>query len=176
MSAARTNSSKWMAPEIAHVMYQRALAVGILFGALSLGLAFFKDTRTQFFHSYLLGFMFWLGISLGSMAFLMIQHLTGGKWGMVIRRQLEAAMKVLPLMGVLIVPIFFGAKSLYVWASNPNADAHIKDITSTYLKIGGSAHFLFLDGFIGRAVLYFIIWFLLARTLARGPMRTAGTS
>jgi len=28
-----------MAPEIAHVMYQRALAVGILFGALSLGLA-----------------------------------------------------------------------------------------------------------------------------------------
>src|SRR5205823_2079541 len=121
MSAARTNSSKWMAPEIAHVMYQRALAVGILFGALSLGLAFFKDTRAQFFHSYLLGFMFWLGISLGSMAFLMIQHLTGGKWGMVIRRQLEAAMKVLPLMGVLIVPIFFGAKSLYVWASNPNA-------------------------------------------------------
>jgi hypothetical protein len=62
MSAARTNSSKWMAPEIAHVMYQRALAVGVIFGVASLLLAFFKDTRAQFFHSYLLGFMFWLGI------------------------------------------------------------------------------------------------------------------
>src|SRR5215471_8279923 len=103
MSAARTNSSKWMAPEIAHVMYQRALAVGILFGAVSLGLAIFPDTRVQFFHSYLVGFMFWLGITLGSMAFLMIQHLTGGAWGMVIRRPMEAAIKVLPLMAILFV-------------------------------------------------------------------------
>ena len=169
MSAARTSSSKWMAPELAHVMYQRALAVGVLFGALALGLAIFPDTRAQFFHSYLIGFMFWLGISLGSMAFLMIQHLTGGMWGMVIRRPLEAAMRVLPLMGLLVIPIFFGMKSLYVWA-NPEEvakDHHLIDITGTYLKVGGSPHFLFLDGFIGRAIFYFIVWFLLAWTLSR---------
>jgi hypothetical protein len=171
MSAAHTNGSNWMAPEIAQVMYQRSLAVGLLFGAVSLGLAFFPTTRDQFFHSYLLGFMFWLGISLGSMAFLMIQHLTGGAWGMVIRRPLEAAMKVLPLMGLLVVPIFFGMRSLYVWANTDlvqsGTDKHLKDITSTYLKVGGTSHFLYLDGFIGRAILYFIVWFLLARTLSR---------
>jgi hypothetical protein len=111
--------------------------------------------------------MFWLGISLGSMAFLMIQHLTGGAWGMVIRRQLEAAMNVLPLMALMVIPIFFGAKSLYVWASNPNADAQMKRITGTYLTVGGSAKYLFLNGFIGRAILYFVIWFLLAWTLSR---------
>src|SRR5690242_10675982 len=108
MSAARTNSAEWMAPEIAHVMYQRALAVGILFGAVSLGLATFPYTRGQFFHSYLLGFMFWLGITLGSMVFLMIQHLTGGAWGMVIRRPLEASMRVLPLMAFLVILVIVG--------------------------------------------------------------------
>ncbi len=169
MTAARTDNSKWMAPEVAHTAYQRSLSVGLLFGALSLGLAIFPDTRNQFFHSYLLGFMFWLGISLGSMAFLMIQHLTGGAWGMVIRRPLEAAVKVLPLMGLLVIPIFFGMKSLYIWARPEDVakDHHLMDITREYLKVAGTGHFLFLDGFIGRAVLYFIIWLLLARTLAR---------
>ena len=57
--------------------------------------------------------MLWLGASLGSMAFLMIQHLTGGKWGMVMRRQLEAAVKMLPLMAVLFIPILVGMPYLY---------------------------------------------------------------
>ncbi len=82
-------------------------------GVVSLIAAILQPTREQFFHSYLLGFMLWLGASLGSMAFLMIQHLTGGMWGMVIRRQLEAAMKVLPLMAVLFVPIWIGMPYLY---------------------------------------------------------------
>ena len=80
MTLVPTNRSQWMAPEVAQTIYQRSLAVGVIFGAVSLGLAFFHDTRAQFFHSYLLGFMFWLGLSLGSLAFLMIQYLTGGKW------------------------------------------------------------------------------------------------
>jgi hypothetical protein len=174
MTAARTNSSKWMAPEIAHVMYQRALAVGILFGALSLGLAFFPATREQFFHSYLLGFMFWLGISLGSMAFLMIQHLTGGMWGMVIRRQLEAAIRVLPLMAVLFIPLIAGLPYLYSgdgtshgWFNAVKSDGHLWDLSREYMMRGGTAQFLFLNGFIGRAVVYFIIWLLIAWTLVR---------
>lgn len=167
MSPAPTNNSRWMAPQVAHTIYQRSLAVGLLFGAASLALALFPDTRTQFFHSYLLGFMFWLGITLGSMAFLMIYHLTGGAWGAVIRRPMEAAIKTLPLMALMVIPLLVGVKHIYIWASHPDATAHIKDITHTYLKIGGSGHFLFLDGVIGRAVLYFIIWGLVARTLVR---------
>src|SRR6185437_5427 len=169
MSAARTNSSRWMAPEIAHVVYQRALAVGILFGVGSLILAVLPQTREQFFHSYLLGFMFWLGITLGSMAFLMIQHLTGGAWGMVIRRPAEAAIKTLPMLALMVIPIFVGAKSLYVWARPEEIlkDAHLKSITADYLKVWGTWHFLFVDGIIGRAVVYFIIWGLVGRTLVK---------
>jgi hypothetical protein len=174
MSAARTNSSRWMAPEIAHVIYQRALAVGILFGAVSLGLAIFPDTRAQFFHSYLLGFMFWLGITLGSMAFLMIQHLTGGAWGMVIRRPLEAAMRVLPLMAFLVIPVIVGIPHLYSgdatahgWFNAVQSDGHLYQLAKQYMMRGGTGQFLFLDGFIGRAILYFIIWLLMAWTLTR---------
>src|SRR5437870_8247230 len=113
MSAVRTNPAEFVAPQAVNAIQQRSLGIGLLFGVASLILALMSATREQFFHSYLLGFMLWLGIALGCMAFLMIQHLTGGMWGMAIRRQLEAAMKTLPLMGLLFVPIIFGMRHLY---------------------------------------------------------------
>jgi hypothetical protein len=157
---ARMNNTEFAAPEIVNTIYQRSLGVGMLFGVAALIAAMVKPTREQFFHSYLLGFMLWLGVTLGSMAFLMIQHLTGGKWGMVIRRQLEAAMKTLPLMAVLFIPIIAGMKHLYVW-TNPAAvakDTQLQRITQSYLTS---------NGFIGRAVGYFAIWLVLAFILNR---------
>ena len=64
--------------------------------------------RAQFFHSYLFAFTFWAGIAIGSLALLMLQHLTGGGWGLVIRRVLEASTRTLPLMALLFVPIIAG--------------------------------------------------------------------
>ena len=58
---------------------------------------------------------FWLGVALGSMALLMVQHLSGGAWGVVIRRPLEAAVSTLPAMAVLFLPIALGMHSLYQW-------------------------------------------------------------
>jgi hypothetical protein len=60
-------------------------------------------------------FHFWIGITLGSLALLMLQHLTGGAWGLVIRRVLEASTRTLPLMLILFVPIIFGLKHIYPW-------------------------------------------------------------
>jgi hypothetical protein len=170
---ARMKNTEFAAPEIVNTLYQRSLGVGLLFGLFSLIAAVVPVPawREQFFHSYLLGFMLWLGVTLGSMAFLMIQHLTGGKWGMVIRRQLEAAMKTLPLMAVLFIPIIVGMPYLYSgnhegqrgWL-NPNpqpitpADKHAYAMSHTYLT-----H----NGYIGRAVLYFAIWLALAFLLSR---------
>ena len=105
-----------------NAIQQRSLGVGLLFGVASLIVALIPSTREQFFHSYLLGFMLWLGISLGSMAFLMIQHLTGGKWGMVIRRQLEAAMNTLPsarLTTSMAPSRSFNTSPLIGWESCP---------------------------------------------------------
>ena len=161
MSAARITNRELMAPEVTQTIYQRSLGVGIIFGVISIIIAVaFQSLRDQFFRAYLLGFMFWLGISLGSMAFLMIQHLTGGKWGMVIRRQLEAAMKVLPLMAALFVPIAVaGIPHLYgAWLHPDPKDTHLVMMSRTYLTT---------TGYICRAVIYFVIWLGLAFVLNR---------
>ena len=170
MSAVRTNSREFAAPEVAHTILQRSLGVGLLFGVASLILALIPSTREQFFHSYLIGFMLWLGVSLGSMAFLMIQHLTGGQWGMVIRRPLEAAMNVLPLMAVLFIPIAAaGLPHLYSgnheavggwpgWLHYQGPDEHLRMMSQSYLSVGG---------YIGRAVIYFAFWIGLAFVLTR---------
>src|SRR5260370_21875434 len=71
---------------------------------------------TQFFRAYLAAYQFYLGIALGCFAILMVYHLTGGAWGFLIRRILEAGMRTLPLLAVLFVPIALGVSYLYVWS------------------------------------------------------------
>ena len=84
-----------------------ALLVGVAF-IIILAIGALLDPP-QFFHSYVFAFSFWAGISVGSLALLMLQHLTGGGWGLVIRRVLEAATRTLPLVLILFVPIVLGA-------------------------------------------------------------------
>jgi len=108
---------------------------------------------TQFYRSYLVGYFFWFGISLGSLALLMVQHATGGAWGMVIRRILEAGSRTLPYMAVLFLPIVFGIPSLYEW------DDATKLAHDVILQ---KKHFYLNAPFwIARAVLYFAIWNLM---------------
>lgn len=104
----------------------------------------------QFFRSYLVGYFFWFGISLGSLALLMVQHLTGGAWGIVIRRILEAGSRTLPFMAVLFIPIFFGMPSLYLW-DDPSKVAH--DVILQKKQLWLNAPF-----WIARVVIYFAIW------------------
>src|SRR6202051_4738138 len=134
MSAVHTNTTEFRVPEAVNAISQRSLGIGLLFGVASLIFALVPATREQFFHSYLLGFMLWLGVALGCMAFLMIQHLTGGKWAMVIRRHLEAGMKTLPLMAVLFIPIVLGMSHLYgAWLKPNPADKHLVELSHSYL-------------------------------------------
>src|SRR5216110_1956482 len=76
----------------------------------------------DFFVAYLFGHFFFLGLSLGSLALLMIHHLTAGDWGYAVRRFLESAVSNLPLLALLFVPIFFGLRHLYPW-TNPSVMA-----------------------------------------------------
>jgi hypothetical protein len=158
MTTASASQLELKTPPVAQQMQTRSLIVGVIFSAISLIFAFMAPD--QFFHAYLIGYMLWLGMSLGCLAWLMIQYMTGGAWGMVIRRPLEAGTKVLPLMAALFVPLIPGMKYLYVW-SRPEDVAksqHLKDITATYL----STNF-----WIARAVLYFLIWIGLSLLLNR---------
>ena len=98
-----------------------ALIIGVVFSALTI-FEFFLDP-TQFFRAYMVGFLCVLGLGLGSLACLMLQYMTGGAWGMVIRRQLEAGARTMPVVTLLFVPLLFGIHSLYEWA-DPAKVAH----------------------------------------------------
>ena len=82
------------------------LMVGAGLGVVSLIGEF--AAPAQFFPAYLYAWLFWLGIALGSLGIAMLHHLTGGGWGFVIRRILEAAFSTLPLLALLFIPLLFG--------------------------------------------------------------------
>jgi hypothetical protein len=167
MSAATTPHLDLTAPEVVRKISQRSLVIGVVFGVIAVVLALKQPD--QFYRAYLLGFMCWLGVALGSMAILMIRHLTGGGWGTVIRRILGAAMRTLPLLFVLFIPIFFGIHRLYIWAqpldkiADKRLREHLEQITHTYLTV---------NGFILRAIFYFAIWNLLSFLLSYWSKQT----
>jgi hypothetical protein len=102
-----------------------------------------------FWQSYLIAYVFWMGITLGSLAVLMIQYLSGGAWGLVARRVLEASTRNLPLMVLLFVPIAWKVPELYAWARPEAAADPIIQIKAAYLQPG----FFYL-----RAALFFLVW------------------
>jgi hypothetical protein len=169
MSAA-ANHLDLTAPPVVNKLAQRLLIVGIVFSVIALATAFLMPNgRDEFYRAYLLSFMDWLGVALGSMAILMIRHLTGGGWGMVIRRILGAAMRTVPLLAVLFIPIIFGMHHLYIWAqpldqvADKHLREHLENITRTYLTT---------TGFVYRAVFYFAIWNLLSFLLSKWSKET----
>ena len=167
MSAATTPHLDLTAPEVVKKISQRSLAIGAVFSVIALVLAFIRPG--EFYRAYLLGFMCWLGVALGSMAILMIRHLTGGGWGTVIRRILGAAMRTLPLLAILFIPVIVGIRRLYIWAQpleniqDKHLREHLEQLTRTYLTV---------NGFIIRAVFYFAIWNLLSFLLSKWSKQT----
>src|ERR1700752_453110 len=167
MSAVPVNRLDLTPPPVVKTIAQRSLIVGVVFGIVAGILAFVRPE--QFYRAYLLGFMCWLGVALGSMAILMIRHLTGGGWGMVIRRILGAAMRTVPLLALLFIPVLLGMHKLYIWAqpldqiADKHLREHLEDITKTYLTT---------NGFILRAIFYFAIWNLLSYLLSHWSKQT----
>lgn len=150
-----------MASDAAFARVQRTGArAGAVILAVSIGLAIVTGAGAeQFFRSYLVAFMFWLAVALGSLAILMLQHLTGGAWGLVIRRHLEAATRTMPMLTLAFVPILFGIRPLYIWA-RPEV---VADDPALQMK----ALYLNVPFFIGRAVFYLLVWNFLSYLLNR---------
>ncbi len=134
-----------------------ALLFGVVLSVLSVIGAFFSPG--DFYRSYLLGYLLWIGITLGSMAIVMLQYLTGGAWGVISRRILESATQTLPLLIVLFIPICFGLHYLYDW-SHP-------DLVRQEEVLRHRSGYLNVPFFIVRAAIYFVIWGLLAYFLTK---------
>jgi hypothetical protein len=105
---------------------------------------------SQFFQSYLMGYMLCLGTTLGCLALGMLHQLSGGAWGVVLRRPIGAAARVLPLLTLLFLPILFGMKHLYIW-THPETVAvdEVLRHKQPYLNV---------PFFVVRAAIYFLVW------------------
>lgn len=125
-----------------------ALAVGVAALVLCVLGAFFSPAH--FLRAYLLGYVFWIGITLGCLAIVMLHHLSGGGWGLIIRRVLESATRTLPLMAVLFLPIAIGVQRLYVWARP-------EEVTRSPILLH-KAPYLNVGFFLMRAGFYFAVW------------------
>ena len=111
----------------------------------------------QFLRSWLFAELFWTGVAIGCLSLLMINHLTGGAWGAVIRRLAEAGARTMPVLAVLFLPIAVGLPHIYEWA-RPEAVAAdpVLRMKQPYLNV---------PFFLLRSAFYFIVWSVLARVL-----------
>lgn len=138
------------------------LAVGGLVLTLAGGIVW--DPRRALF-SYLVAFVYWLGIALGTLILLGSFHAAAARWPVVLRRFLESVGQSLPLFVLLFVPIAAGAKLLFPWA-DPSAlqgeAAHLAHHKAPYLN---------LPFFVVRAVVYFVVWILVAHLLRAWSVR-----
>ncbi|GAB4111601.1 MAG: hypothetical protein Fur005_07470 [Roseiflexaceae bacterium] len=117
----------------------------------------------QFFHSFIFAFFFWMTVTIGASIVLMIQHLTGGVWGLMLRRMLEAAIANMPLMLGAFAVIVLGMGYLYEW-SHPEAVAE-----SEILQL--KAPYLNTPFFIIRGVIYFAVFILIGTILNRWSLQ-----
>ncbi len=135
-----------------------AVAFVLIAGVLYLVGALPMPVR-QLFLSYLVGYCFWLSVALGCLVILMLQHLTGGAWGIVLRRVLESGTRTLAILALLFLPFFGGLFALYEWT-----DPAIVQHNAT---LQHKAIYLNVPFFIARAVGYFVLWLVLTYLLNR---------
>src|SRR5947199_2212777 len=129
-------------------LFVRSLGAGVVLSVLSLVGAFVDPG--DFFRSYLMGYLFWLGVALGALGIIMMQYLTAGAWGVMTRRTLESATRTMPLLAVLFIPIAIGIPSLYDWA-------HPELVNKEYV-LHHRAGYMNPQMFIVRPVRYFATW------------------
>jgi len=129
-------------PELRHLQRPLLVAGVVGLGVSALGGLF---NPTQFFQSYLMAYMLCLGTTLGCLALGMVHQLSGGAWGVVLRRPIGGAVRVLPILTLLFLPILFGMSRLYIWTHDDGALRH----NHLYLNV---------PFFIIRAAIYFLVW------------------
>jgi hypothetical protein len=138
-------------------LFKPMLGVGILLAIPSIIGGFLSPG--DFFRSYLMGYLFWLGLALGAMGVVMMQYLTAGAWGIMTRRPLEAAARTMPFLALLFIPIACATPVLYDWA-HPN-------LVAAEYALRHRASYLNTPMFIVRSIIYFAIWIVFAWLLNR---------
>src|SRR5687767_292181 len=105
--------------------WNRIPVIGAVFALLGAGACAILGAANpkQFFFSWLVSFLFFLSLALGSLFFVLIQYAAQGGWGIVLRRIGETTFATLPVLAVLFLPVLLGLRDLYAWAV-PGAAEH----------------------------------------------------
>ena len=101
----RTLPASLAAPEVVSAWRTRFLVLAVVAAAVSLIFAFTSQGRNHLLRAYLMGYMTCFGFAGGGLALLMLQHVSGGKWGLLLRRPVEAMSRTLPLVALFYLPI-----------------------------------------------------------------------
>lgn len=154
---------------------RRAMVVGVAFAILAVVLVVLAelvehDHFNHLIRSWLMGFMLCWGFSLGGMALLMVQYLSGGKWGLLLRRPLEAMSRTLWLPALMFLPVGIFMKKLYLWArySDPAQAAAQHLITREQAHAIAWKHAMLSPASVWiQSIVCFAIWFFFMLTLNR---------
>ncbi|MCA1622368.1 MAG: hypothetical protein LC768_11705 [Acidobacteria bacterium] len=166
MMISKFDAQDFQAPEQVNGWRTISLGIGGIASVIILVIALiFPEYREQALRSWLLGFIFWGGIGIGCLGILILQYVTGGAWGVISRRILEAGSRTLPVIALLFVPLAIGATSLYEWSHL--SDDPIIQHRQPYLNVGW---------WIFRAVLYFVLWGVMTVLLNRWSGRQDGAA
>jgi len=174
-SGPRTLPASLDAPDVLLAWRRRALAVAAVFALLTLFFAFTSEGRNHIVRAYLMGYMTCFNFAGGALVLLMLQYVTGGKWGLLLRRPLEAMTRTLPLVALMFVPILAPriGGHLYQWVRYPDATStnnaylhhlitHEQALTADFKRPMLNPHALIVESCIIFAVL-FLFMFLLNR-------------
>lgn len=140
--------SETLRPQMDRVQ-RNSLIVGVI--ALAASLVGFFQNAEHFWQSYLFAYIFWSGLALGCLGIFFFHNVVGGNWGVAVRRFLESGLQTLPLIALFAVPIFFAMTTLYSWT---HADVRAHDFA-----VGHKAVYMNVPFFIGRTIVYFLLWF-----------------
>jgi hypothetical protein len=141
-----------------------------LLGLFLLTFAFFAAEKTEFFQSYLFGYLVWVQIAIGSLCILLIFNLTGGAWGELSYPPVRAASKTFWLFAILLIPVIAGLSRTHIWA-NPLEVAKSVHLQHKHL-------YLNVPFFLVRQAIYFSTWIYLglraSRSYSAGAMVAMG--
>ena len=183
---ARTLPAQLNSPELIASWRLRSLVVFAVATILSLVFLFVPSGHGHMLRAYLLGYMLCFSFAGGGLVLLMLQYVSGGKWGLLLRRPLEAMSRTLPLVFVLFLPIVFFSKHLYQWARYPNAAAEANAfaagiITKEQQLTANAKHTMFspLSAIIQSLIIFSVMglftWLLNKWSLERDHDPAAGT-
>ena len=114
------------APPFVNAWRARALMIAVLFTVTAVVLAFLEGSMDHFYRAWVVGLVLTFGFSCGGLLLLMLQYVTGGKWGLLLRRPFEAMSRTLPLVFIYWLALGFMLKRLYMWANPQLAQDDLK--------------------------------------------------